>query len=286
MPSIPSLAALFLPLCWFVYGEVSSAQPPEEITNSIGMKLKLIPKGTFSMGSPPSEQGSHDDESLHQVTITQDYYLSVYEVTQAQYKTITGKNPSYFQGKVIERHPQTGRVEKEISIDSANYPVEQVTWDDAVDFCKRLSDLPQEKQAGRVYKLPTEAQWEYACRAGSQTAFDFGPEANSLGNHAWFVMNSNGRTHAVGEKQPNAWGLYDMHGNVWEWCSDWFGDYPKASVSDPAGVKDGTYRILRGGSWDYAAAYCRSANRNGLGPSSRYNDFGFRVALSSAVVRK
>ncbi len=251
------------------------AQSPKEITNSIGMKLVLIPKGTFMMGSPESEKGrDKDDETQHEVTISKDYYLGVIEVTQGQYEKVMGTNPSHFQKQFIRKS------------DSSMYPVEQVSWEDAVEFCKKLSELPEEKKAGRVYRLPTEAEWEYACRAGSKAAYSFGANSKTLGDYAWFGENSVRQTHPVGEKKANAWGLYDMHGNVWEWCSDWYGKYPKGSVSDPSGPSDGSARVIRGGSWDSEAAYCRSADRIRGDPSNRYDSLGFRVALSSSGIPK
>jgi len=246
----------------------AKAQAPKEITNSIGMKLVLIPKGTFMMGSPESEKGRKENETQHEVTISKDYYLGVYEVTQAQYEKVMGKNPSYFQGAKVGN-------------ENADLPVENVSWDDTVEFCKKLSDLPEEKKAGRLYRLPTEAEWEYACRAGSKTAFSFGESSESLGDYAWFNGNGNVQTHPVGEKKANAWGLYDMHGNMGEWCSDWYGRYPKGAVSDPTGPKEGSNRVFRGGSWYNVAASCRSARRNGDAPSFRVDFLGFRVALSS-----
>jgi formylglycine-generating enzyme required for sulfatase activity len=246
----------------------AKAQAPKEITNSIGMKLVLIPKGTFMMGSPESEEGRQKDETQHEVTISKDYYLGVYEVTQAQYEKVMGKNPSYFQG------PKVGN-------ENADLPVENVSWDDTVEFCKKLSDLPEEKKAGRLYRLPTEAEWEYACRAGSKTAYAFDDEEGLLPEYGWFKRNSSDRTHTVGLLEPNAWGLYDMHGNVWECCSDRYGDYPKGAVSDPSGPKVGSFRVFRGGSWFFGAAHCRSANRYWYDPSSRYHVNGFRLALSS-----
>jgi formylglycine-generating enzyme required for sulfatase activity len=250
------------------------AQSPKTITNSIGMKLVLIPKGTFMMGSPIEEEGAENDEEQHQVTISKDYYLGVTEVTQGQYEKVMGTNPSYFQKRVIRKS------------DSSMYPVEQVSWEDAVEFCKKLSDLPEEKKGGRVYRLPTEAEWEYACRAGSKAAYSFGENSKTLGDYSWYGDNSGSQTHPVGEKKPNAWGLYDMHGNVWEWCSDWYDEYPKGAVSDPSGPSEGSIRVIRGGGWDFVAADCRSADRNWFGPSYRFNDFGFRVALSSSGIPK
>jgi formylglycine-generating enzyme required for sulfatase activity len=146
--------------------------------------------------------------------------------------------------------------------------------------------LPEEKKAGRVYRLPTEAEWEYACRAGSKTAYSFGESSKSLGDYAWFDGNRNNQTHPVGEKKAKAWGVYDMHGNVWEWCSDRYSDYPKGAVSDPVGQLEGSYRVSRGGSWNYEAAFCRSANRFRNSPSSRFNYYGFRVALSPSGIPK
>lgn len=257
------------------------AQKPKEITNSIGMKLVLIPKGSFTRGSPPSEEGSHDDERQHEVTITKDYYLGSHEVTQDQYLKVMGVNPSKFQGDILaERHPKTGRVV--MDVDSSNYPVETITWLDAREFCKRLSKLPEEKKAGRVFRLPTEAEWEYACRAGSQTAYSFGESPESLGDYSWYQGNSKNKSHTVGAKKPNAWGLYDMHGNVWELCSDLIADYPKGAVSDPTGPSQdhgisSVNHVIRGGCWDVTVAGCRSAKRERC--DNAQFKVGFRVAL-------
>jgi formylglycine-generating enzyme required for sulfatase activity len=247
------------------------AQPAKEMTNSIGMKLVLVSKGTFQMGSPIEEEGAEDDEEQHQVTISKDYFLGATEVTQGQYEKVMGTNPSSFQKRVIGKS------------DSSLYPVEQVSWEDAMEFCKKLSDLPEEKKAGRVYRLPTEAEWEYACRASTKTAYSFGENSESLGDNAWFHSNSDNQTHPVGQKKANALGFCDMHGNVWEWCSDWYGEYPTGSVIDPIGPTEGADRVLRGGSWYNVAAHCRSASRHWYFPSLRnfLNRHGFRVALSS-----
>lgn len=268
-----SIFFLIAGVIFLSFAEHLHAQPPKEITNSIGMKLLLIPKGTFMMGSPESEQGRNVDETQHEVTISKDYYLGVYEITQAQYEKVMGKNPSLFQGAIVGN-------------ENADLPVDNVSWDDVVEFCKKLSDLPEEKKAGRMYRLPTEAEWEYACRAGSKTAYSFDDEEGLLPEYGWFSRNSSRRTHTVGLLEPNAWGLHDMHGNVWEWCSDWYGDYPKGAVSDSTGPKEGSYRVYRGGGWNYEAASCRSANRNGYDPTYRINGVGFRLALSSSGIPK
>jgi formylglycine-generating enzyme required for sulfatase activity len=245
------------------------AQAPKEITNSIGTKLVLVPKGTFVMELLESDNDGYKGESQHKVTISNDYYLGVYEVTQSEYQQVMTTNPSYFQGEKIKG-------------DSSRRPVERVAWRDAVEFCKRLSELPEEKKAGRIYRLPTEAEWEYACSCGSNAAYSFGDSPNSLGDFAWFYENSNEQTHPVGQKKPNAWGLYDMPGNVWEWCSDRHGEYPKGAVTDPVGPSQGLYRVLRGGSYRGDASDCLSANRSWHFPAFPSNNtFGFRVALSS-----
>ncbi|MFM7115641.1 MAG: formylglycine-generating enzyme family protein, partial [Planctomycetota bacterium] len=224
-----------------------------ELTNSIGMKLVLIPKGTFMMGSPESEEGRDADEVQHEVTLSNDFFLGVTEVTQAQYQKVMGENPSNFQGYSVNG-------------DRSNHPVERISWEDAIAFCKVLSELAEEKKAGRVYRLPTEAEWEYASRAGSNTEFSFGDEAEALSQHGWFDTNSNSQTHPVESKKPNAFGLFDMYGNVNEWCSDWYGDYPKGAVSDPPGSTKGSRRVARGGSWLDKAEDCRSADRGRLEP--------------------
>ena len=261
------VAVSLLVCCTVGYGQ------EKEITNSIGMKLVLIPKGTFMMGSPGGEQGRYESEVQHEVTLTKDFYLGVTELTQAQYEKVIGKNPSHFRGNKVQG-------------DSGSHPVEQVSNNDAVEFCRRLSELPEEKKAGRVYRLPTEAEWEYACRAGSKSAYSFGHGSNSLGDYAWYEENSNAQTHSVGQKKPNAWGLYDMHGNVWEWCSDWHSKYSKEAVIDPAGPKTGKDRLCRGGSWYYAAAFCRSAIRSRGLPTDKDFNNGFRVALSVPEEKK
>ena len=226
-----------------------------ESADSIGMEFKLIPAGKFTMG----ERGD-----AHEVTLTKPFKMGVHEVTQAQYEQVMGVNPSRFKG--------------------ADNPVEMVSWTEAVEFCRRLSELPAEKAAGNVYRLPTEAEWEYACRAGTTTKYSFGDDESDLGDYACY---GDGNTHPVGGKKPNAWGLYDMHGNVFEWCQDWHGDYPSGTVTDPTGAGElqrsqqyWGYRVTRGGSWNYSAGACRSAYRNRHEPSIRSYYNGFRVSLS------
>jgi formylglycine-generating enzyme required for sulfatase activity len=265
------LSSLFI-LGMIQLGCQAYAQAPKTITNSIGMKLVLIPKGTFKMGSPIEEEGGDDNEEQHQVTISRDFFVGVTEVTQGEYEKIMGINPSHFQKRVIRKS------------DSSLYPVDTVSWEDAVEFCKRLSERLEEKEIGRVYRLPTEAEWEYACRAGSKTSFSFGDDYLLLGEYAWFFENSNHQTHPVGEKKPNAWGLYDMHGNVWEWCSDWHGEYPKGKKTDPVGPKNGSIRVGRGGCWIQGALDCRSAFRHGAPPSGRGYFSGFRVVMSPSGI--
>ena len=249
----------------FPAGAPDPGQRPTEITNSIGMKLVRIPAGSFMMGSPTEEEGRQRFEQLHRVTDSNAYYLGAYEVTQGQYEKVMGNNPSHFKGREL--------------------PVETVSWDDAISFCKKLSELPDEKIAGREYRLPTEAEWEYACRATSDAAYCFGDSAKSLREYAWYGEGFEGKSHQVGEKKANQWGLYDMHGNVWEWCHDRFGNYPSGEATDPQGPSEGADRICRGPSFVHGAEDCRSAHRGVCGPTFRESDIGFRVALISLSVK-
>jgi formylglycine-generating enzyme required for sulfatase activity len=265
--------ALFF--CLVISLDVCQGQSSKEITNSVGMKLVRIPKGKFMMGSPMNEQGRDERESQHEVVISKDFYMGVHEVTQSQYMKVMESNPSFFQGRIVEN-------EKEIG----NHPVEQVAWIDAVAFCKRLSELPDEVKAGRVYRLPTEAEWEYACRAGRKTALSFGDLSQPAEKHVWFGLNSGGQTRPVGSKNRNAWGLYDMHGNVWEWCNDFYSGYPSSRITDPVGPKDGIERVFRGGSCAEALTGCRSAKRGMFEPTFKSSHHGFRVALDSPLNSK
>jgi formylglycine-generating enzyme required for sulfatase activity len=247
---------------------------PKLFSNSVGMKLVLLPAGTFWMGSPPDEAGRRDNEGpRHEVLLSNGLYLAIHTVTQAQFQRIMGRNPSRFD----VAHGG-----------GADYPVENATWEDAVEFCRRLSALPEEKAAGRKYRLPTEAEWEYACRAGSETPFAFGAalsaaQANFNGNFPFGGADRGDyveKTMPVGSFTPNNFGLGDLHGNVWEWCADWLGSdyYGRSPKRNPQGPDTGQFRVLRGGSWQNHAVSCRSAYRNGLSPRSRDHCTGFRVA--------
>jgi formylglycine-generating enzyme required for sulfatase activity len=247
-------------------------------TNSIGMTFRRIPAGKFRMGSPKDEPERRDHEHLHEVEITRPFFLGVYEVTQKEYKAVTGNNPSYFVG---EKHP-----------------VESVSWEDATAFCEKLSDRPEEKRLGHVYRLPTEAEWEYACRAGDRreqtSPFYFHEpsltldttQANFDGNFPYPKGKADRgpwlqKTVPVGSYVPNAWGLYDMHGNVSEWCSDWYDSdtYKEKPRRDPSGPATGITRIVRGGSWCDAGWDCRAACRLRAEPQARTKEVGFRVVL-------
>ncbi|MDP6506998.1 MAG: formylglycine-generating enzyme family protein, partial [Planctomycetota bacterium] len=225
------------------------ADGPKKFKNSIGMEMVLIPAGEFQMGSNEFDA----EKPIHTVKITKPFHMSSTEVTQAQYEAVMGKNPSSFKGKDL--------------------PVETISWEEAVEFCKKLSW--KEKKS---YRLPTEAEWEYACRSGTKTKFSFGDSENNLGDYAWYWQNSDRKTHPVGEKKSNAWGLFDMHGNVWEWCSDRYGEYPSGTVTDPTGHNTDRFRVIRGGGWCNSSRACRSAIRARCRPAFRFGFLGFRVA--------
>ncbi len=201
----------------------------------------------------------------HSVTISRDFWLGKYEVTQAEYVAVMGRNPSHFNG-------------------DTHRPVEKVSFLDATQFCAAMSQ--RERLAGHLppgfdYRLPSEAEWEYACRANTTNRFSFGEGITEADRYAWTAENSESKTHPVGQKQPNPWGLYDMHGNVWEWCLDWFLDYPAGDLVDPIGPAGGKFKLFRGGGWNQDAEFARSANRFMMVPTSGIYFVGFRVALGS-----
>ncbi len=224
------------------------------------MEMIYVAPGSFTMGSPRSEKGraKYIDETQHRVTLTKGYWLGKYEVTQAQWTSVMGSNPSAFKG-------------------NGNLPVESVSWNDCQEFIRKVN-AEAKRQFGGEARLPTEAEWEYACRAESAGAYAGTGNINTMG---WYRGNSGKKTHPAGRMRSNAWGFYDMHGSVWEWCSDWYGVYAGGSVTDPAGPASGKYRILRGGCWLADARGCRSATRLGLSPDKHYWDDGFRLACSA-----
>jgi formylglycine-generating enzyme required for sulfatase activity len=229
-----------------------------------GIEFVWCPPGTFMMGSP---EGIDDDEprvneNLHKVTLTRGFWIGKYPVTQEQWLRVMSYNPSEFRGSGLEA------------------PVEGISWESADNFCSVFS-----RAEGIQCRLPSEAEWEYACRAGSDGAWCFGDDECKLGEYAWYEENSDGKTHPVGRKKPNAWGIHDMHGNVCEWCADWYGEYPTGDVKDPTGPSlpvGVPARVRRGGLWCFGGQTCRSAKRK-ASPPFRHDEgrFGFRVAVSS-----
>ncbi|MCP4109251.1 MAG: formylglycine-generating enzyme family protein [Desulfobacteraceae bacterium] len=236
----------------------------KRLENSLGMEFVYIPPGSFEMGSPEDELERYDDEMLHRVTLTRGFYMQTTQVTQGQWKAIMGDNPSRFKEG------------------GDTCPVEQVSWDDVQEFIRKLN-----LKEGKTYRLPTEAEWEYSCRAGTETPFYTGKclstdQANYDGDYPYADCPKGiyrKKTMPVASFDPNPWGLYDMHGNVWEWCQDWYGDYPADAVTDPGGPSDGSYRVLRGGSWIGIAGRCRSGCRSRNSPGERDDSDGFRLVL-------
>jgi formylglycine-generating enzyme required for sulfatase activity len=244
----------------------------KEITNSLNMKFIRIPAGKFIMGCPKDESKQFDGEMEHEVEITRPFLMGVHEVTQEQYERVMGNNPSWFSESDIGRDMVKG-------MDTKRFPVETVSWDDAQEFCKKLSEREEEKKAGRSYRLPTEAEWEYACRGGATThsAYSFGSTLSP--KQANFSETGLQRPCPVGSYPANAFGLFDMHGNVWEWCQDYYGPYDLSQKKDPTGPKNvpEERRVLRGGGWRFDGFYCRSAHRNWYIPIGHHYSNGFRV---------
>ena len=269
-----TLLLVLMCLCLFGCSKALVKEPTEPVLTAapvegesfsipdINLDMLWCKPGKFMMGSPKDEKGREGNEAQHEVTLTKGFYLGKYEVTQEQWEKVMGSSPSYFKG--------------------ATLPVEKVSWEDAMKFCEKLTQM--EKAAGRLpegyaYTLPTEAQWEYACRAGTTTAYSFGDKITP--KQANFDRNV-GETTVVGTYSANAWGFHDLHGNVREWCSDWYGDYPSGSVSDPFGPSDGSRRVVRGGSWFYFGGDLLSAGRDRYAPGGRDGRLGFRLSLQTA----
>ncbi len=260
-----SLAAMDHPAKKPEVSTVTVRAPRRAFTNSIGMRLVVIPAGEFMMGTSEDETGRYYDEGpIHRVRITQPFCLGALEVTQREWETVMGTQP--WSGKKFARQGK-------------NYPVAYVSWEDAVAFCKKLSAME-----GKQYRLPTEAEWEYACRAGTSSAYCFGDDTTMLTEYAWLKDNAEEAdqqyAHRVGQKRANAWGLYDMHGNVSEWCRDYYDGeyYANSPVKDPPGPGERPLRVVRGGSWKHSSGDCRSGTRYGQLPHYGAGHLGFRVA--------
>ena len=248
--------ALPPPVATLVARPVSQPLLASTFTNSIGMEFLLIPSGEFYMGAEDSE-ASNNEKPKHRVRITRPFYLAKYPTTQAQWEAVMEDNPSCFRG-------------------DSNRPVENVSWNEAQEFLRRLSE-----KEGKLYRLPTEAEWEYAARAGATTAYCFGGDPKLLREYGWYRENSGRRTRSVGQLEANAWGLHDMHGNVWEWVQDWYGEdyYQQSGLIDPKGPEEGTLHVLRGGSWHVVARRLRVSYRGGSDSDNRHDNTGFRCAV-------
>ena len=218
--------------------------------DGIEYAFRWCPAGSFTMGSPEDEPGRYDNETQHSVTLTRGFWMLETEVTQAMWESVMGTS--------IRQQRDKGNTSWSLDGEGSDYPIYYVSWEECRSFCEKLSE-----KLGLTVSLPTEAQWEYACRAGTTGAY-----AGDLGEMGWYDSNSGSKTHPVGQKKPNAWGLYDMHGNVWEWCQDWYDYdyYTESPTSDPTGPNSGSLRVNRGGCWYFNAQYCRSASRDRIMP--------------------
>ena len=253
------IAALLL--AWVSVGNANE-EITVELAGGATMEFVWIEPGTFTMGSPESEEGREENEGpQHEVTISQGFYLAKYEVTQGQWEGVMGNNPSYHKGK-------------NFSTDT-NRPVEKVSWHDVQSLIHALNEAAGDS----LYRLPSEAEWEYACRAGTTTRWSFGDDESQLGDYAWHSRNNSPPgTKEVGTKLPNPWGLYDMHGNVWEWCEDWDDGYSSGTQVDPTGPSTGSLRVGRGGSfYPFSLISTRSANRESVSPDTRGDGIGARL---------
>jgi formylglycine-generating enzyme required for sulfatase activity len=225
-----------------------------DLGGGVKMDFVLIPAGAFKMGA---DTGTEADKPAHEVKISEPFWMAKYELTHEQYKAIMGEDRGAFM------EPKN--------------PMDVMSWDDAQDVLKKLNA----KAGGAAFRLPTEAEWEYACRAGTETVYYFGDDDAQLPEHAWFARNAGGKTHPVGQKKPNAWGLYDMYGNQWEWCQDWLGPYAAEAQTDPKGPDKGTLRVIRGGCWTAGEINCRSATRSQGAPDFRSVTQGMRCVRNA-----
>lgn len=237
--------------------ESETANDSLEFTvEGVSFNMILVEHGSFMMGATPEMSNPYDDENpVHQVTLTCDYYIGKYEVTQKLWQAVMGNNPSSFKGD--------------------NLPVECVSWQDCQEFIRKLNSI-----TGRHFRLPTEAEWEYAARGGRKSRGTQYSGGSDIMDVAWYESNSGNRPHDVGTKQPNELGIYDMTGNVWEWCQDWYGSYSSSSQTNPTGSVSGSYRVYRGGSWGIGARCCHSSGRNYDASDGRYYVLGLRLVLS------
>jgi len=284
-----SLEFLQLPASPYLWADKSAPATGQRFYRAVVFtaptNMVFIPPGTFRMGSPDNEvDRSYGEGPQMAVTISRGYWMGKYLVTQGEYLAVMGSNPSFINGFQPGYPAPPGGTNYGTDL---TRPVEQVSWDDATNYCAQLTQ--RERLVGRigtnsVYRLPTEAEWEYACRAWTSTRFSYGddPGYTNLSNYAWYRDNSGGTTHPVGQKLPNPWGLYDMHGSVFEWCQDWSDFYPGGSVVDPQGpgYQWGLYRVFRGSDRFDPAVSCRSAYRFYDGPPYWHSGVGFRVVLA------
>jgi formylglycine-generating enzyme required for sulfatase activity len=320
-----ALAAVLVAVAGIVVWRWLSPEPAPAPTGlSTPIEMVEIPPGEFLMGSPEDEEGRFDNETQHSVKITYAFKMGKTEVTQQQWREVMGttiaqqrdkahKQWSLYKslkglGKAIKanplgafekiRHDGLWKTIKAVAVgqkrrlrygEGDDYPMYFVNWEEATEFCTQLTVM--ESAAGRIpagleYRLPTEAEWEYACRAGSTTRFANGDTDTDLDKRGWYGSNSSSITHPVGTKLPNAWGLHDLHGNIWEWCVDWYGEYGANEAMDPFGPATGSNRVYRGGSWNNPSRLCRSASRVWYAPGIRFSALGFRVVLAPVRPRE
>jgi formylglycine-generating enzyme required for sulfatase activity len=257
---------VYILLIFLALGQWTSAQKAGDLKTillpgNVPMEFVYIPAGTFFMGSPEQEHGRQNDESpRREISITKGFYMGKFEVTQEQWLIVMKRNPSVFSDKNSFK----------------SHPVDWVSWNDCNEFIQHLNGMGL-----GTFRMPTEAEWEYACRAGTKTRYYWGNDPNNekVYQFCWAFSRAEGRSHPVGLKKPNPWGLYDMSGNVWEWCSDWRGPYNPSNTTNPKGAETGTKKIYRGGSWFNKPATLRSANRNGHEPDIPFTNAGLRIVL-------